>query len=71
MENTFEIGRTYETRSLCDYKCIYSVKVIAKTSKTVTIISMGKESRCKVHEHNGEQFIYPNGRYSMCPIITA
>lgn len=72
MNNNFKVGKTYETRSACDHECIFKATVLKKTEKTVTIETrMEGVKRCKVHEYEGEQFIYPFGQYSMAPIMRA
>ena len=71
----FEIGGIYSMTSVCDQNCTWSYIVTARTAKTITI-SDGKETKkCRVNEkvsgyHNAET-IYPLGRYSMCPSLTA
>lgn len=67
----FEVGETYQTRSICNHDCIFSVKVIKRTEKTVVVLVDGKETRCKVHNFDDGEAIYPYGKYSMCPIIRA
>lgn len=69
--NNFVVGKTYESRFACDSESILKTKVLKKTAKTVTVDTMDGVKRCKVHEHNGEQFIYPLGQYSMAPIARA
>lgn len=70
--NNFEVGKTYQTRSACDHNCIFEAKVIKKTAKTVTVETrMEGVKRCKVHSHDGEQFFYPFGQYSMAPMMRA
>ena len=71
----FEIGKTYSMRSICDYNCIWSYKVIARTEKTITI-SDGKEVKtCRINkvysEYNNTETIFPLGKYSMCPTLNA
>ena len=34
--NTFEIGKEYFARSACDHDCIFTVKIVKRTAKTVT-----------------------------------
>lgn len=70
----FEPGKTYTCRSIGDHNCIYSYKVTARTEKTITIREDNeKERRVKVQkpDADGVEWAYPNGRYSMCPIIRA
>lgn len=72
MTTKFETGRTYYTRSLCDYDCIIAVTVVSRTAKTVTC-DCGhrgvKTFRPRVRE--GVEQIQPWGRGSMMPIIDA
>ena len=69
----FEVGKTYYTRSICNHDCIFSVKVIKRTAKTVVVLKDGEEKRCKIGlSWNGkEETITPWGVYSMCPVIGA
>lgn len=69
----FEVGKTYYTRSICNHDCIFSVKVLKRTAKTVVVLKDGKEKRCKINlSWNGkEETITPWGVYSMCPVIGA
>ena len=45
MTNQFQVGRTYATRSICDYDCIFSFTILARTAKTVTTQIHGKTVR--------------------------
>lgn len=68
----FEIGKTYSTRSACDWDTIFSYTVIARTEKTVTLEDKhGHVSRrCVKPDYDGvAEACYPEGRYSMCPLI--
>lgn len=69
----FEVGKTYYTRSICNHDCIFSIKVLKRTAKTVVVLKDGKEKRCKIGlSYNGkEETITPWGIYSMCPVIGA
>ena len=67
----FEIGKTYSCRSICDYECIFSFEVIARTERTVTIKSGSKTVRRKVRISGGVETIDPHGRYSMSPVLRA
>ena len=33
---TFEVGKTYSTRSVCDSDCVFSVTIASRTKSTVT-----------------------------------
>lgn len=72
MTTTFEVGQTYSTRSICDYDCIFSFKVIARTAKQVTIESntWGVKKR-GIKIYDGVETCSPLGTYSMSPTIRA
>jgi len=71
MLTKFETGKTYETRSACDYGCVFSVTVTRRTAKSVWVRVKGEEKRCKVTEYDGAETIKPFGSYSMAPIFRA
>lgn len=71
----FEIGKTYTMRSIGDHDCVWTYTVTKRTPKTITITD-GKEIKtCRVNAKTSELFnaesIYPLGRYSMCPVLSA
>lgn len=65
---TFEIGKTYQTRSVCDHECKISVTVASRTAKFITDVD-GK--RLGVTVWNGTEQVRPWGRYSMAPVVGA
>jgi hypothetical protein len=65
----FAVGTTYQTRSACDYDCILSLTVAARTAKTLTT-AHGKTLRIRAGE-DGVERVMPWGRYSMAPVISA
>lgn len=69
----FQVGKTYATRSICDYDCVFSFTVVARTDKTVTIrgANNARDARRKVRVWNGVEQIDPLGRYSMSPVLGA
>lgn len=67
----FIVGRTYSVRSICDYDCVFRFEVVARTEKTVTLSSHGKQVRRKVRTVNGAEACDPHGRYSMSPVLSA
>lgn len=73
----FEINKVYSMRSICDYDCIWTYKVVKRTASTISIKDMhSKEVKTcrvnkKVSEWNGAESIYPLGHYSMCPTLRA
>ena len=66
--NTFQAGKTYATRSICDHNCIIRVTVTKRTAKTITT-SEGKTLR--IGEYDGIEQVKPWGSYSMAPTICA
>ena len=76
----FEIGQTYEMRSVCDHNCVWAYKVIARTAQTVTLEGVGngysnKVQKCriskKVSEYRNAETVFPLGTYSMAPTLSA
>jgi hypothetical protein len=68
---TFEAGKTYTTRSVCDHDCIISVTIEKRTAKTVTAKVRGEVKTFRVAVYDGAEFIKPWGSYSMTPIVRA
>lgn len=67
---SFVVGGVYETPSICNSDCIFSYRVEKVTAKTVVIADkFGKTKRCKIHNDGNVPYIFPEGQYSMCPII--
>lgn len=67
----FIVGETYSCRSICDWDCIFSFKIVRRTEKTVTISYHGKEVRRTIRVADGSEQIDPHGRYSMAPVLRA
>lgn len=72
----FVIGTTYETRSACNHDCIFSYTVLSRTAQTVRLRDkFGREKTCRINKETsafyGAEAVYPEGRYSMAPIISA
>lgn len=65
----FEEGKTYFTRSICDYECIYTITVAKRTAKTI-VTTEGKRLGISMN-YDGHEGVYPHGRYSMAAYITA
>ena len=68
--NTFKTGRTYQTRSVCDYDCKINVTIASRTAKTVKTAE-GKTFRVGVWPDGSCEFIKPWGSYSMAPFLRA
>ena len=68
----FEVGQSYFCRSICDYDCIWTYKIVSRTAKTITT-ECGKTFRInkRLTEWNKAESVYPHGQYSMCSVLTA
>ncbi len=72
----FEIGKSYYCRSICDYDCIWSYTVVARTKATVTLRDddSGEIQKNRIlgfSKEFGVEKVYPLGNYSMCPTLSA
>lgn len=71
----FEVGKEYSMASVCDHNCVWTYTVTARTAQTITISDGEKVQECrinkKISEYCDTETIYPFGRYSMCPSLTA
>lgn len=65
---TFQIGKTYFTRSVADADTIVRVKVAKRTDKTI-VTDLG--DRLRVSVWDGVEQVKPWGSYSMAPIVSA
>lgn len=73
---TFEIGKTYQTRSIGDYNCIIQITIVSRTDKTVTCrFSRGdtdyKTKTFRPRAYRDVEQVKPWGSYSMAPIVSA
>ena len=71
----FEIGKTYTMTSPCDRNCVWTYTVTKRTAKTITISDGTETKTCRVNtqvsEDRNAETIFPVGRYSMCPALSA
>ena len=71
----FEIGGLYSMRSACDHNCVWSYVVVARTAQTVTLDDGKGRKVCRINKRTSEileaEAVYPLGRYSMAPILSA
>jgi len=67
----FKPATKYSTRSICDHNCIFEIKVVSRTAKTIKALFHGELKTYRVSIYDGVERIKPCGSYSMCPIITA
>ena len=68
---TFKTGETYETRSICDYDCIFSFKILRRTKKSVWVKVHNEVVRRGIEVWRDAETFYPFGKYSMAAIISA
>jgi hypothetical protein len=71
----FEIGKEYSCRSICDHECVWTYKVIARTAQMITVTDGRQTKKLRIikglSEIRNAESVYPSGKYSMCPILTA
>ena len=67
----FNVGQTYKTRFIGDADLILEGTVLSRTEKRVTIKVNGNIKVVGVKVDDGCEFVYPLGRYSMCPVLKA
>jgi hypothetical protein len=67
----FQVGKTYQTRSIADYDTIFSFEILGRTAKTVTTKVHGKIVRRGLSVYDDREHFKPFGTYSMCAIISA
>ena len=66
----FEINRVYSCRSVCNCECSFSYLILDRTAKTVTIEDeLGRSRRCKICQDGDGEYIFPEGKYSMAPLL--
>ena len=72
---TFEIGKTYTHGWIGDSNLFTTWKVVKRTAQTITITDGRETKTCKIikqlSEWRGAESVYPEGKYSMCPILSA
>lgn len=71
----FEVGKSYSMRSACDYNCVWTYTVTERTAQTITISDGKVSKKCRiskdVSEYRNAETVYPLGKYSMCPMLSA
>lgn len=67
----FNVGATYETRSICDHNCIYSFTILRRTERSVWVEVDGEVVRRGIEIYQDAETFYPFGKYSMAAIIKA
>nr|AHF24064.1 hypothetical protein [uncultured bacterium Contig643] len=71
----FEIGKEYSCRSICDHECVWTYKVVARTAQMITVTDGDEVKKLRIikgmSEYRNAESVYPLGKYSMCPILSA
>ena len=57
----FEIGKEYFDRSACNHDCIFTIKIIKRTEKTVTFERNGKTRRATRRIYHSRTLFYGPG----------
>ena len=61
----FIVGESYSRRSICDYDCVFCIKIVSRTEKTLMAEdSFGEIRRYKIHNYGNYEYIKA-GNYSM------
>ena len=72
---TFEVGKEYTHGWIGDSSLFTTWKVLKRTTQTITITDGRETKTCKiikqVSEWRNAESVYPEGKYSMCPILSA
>lgn len=70
---TFRPGATYYARSIGDHACIYTARVLSRTTKTVRVeIDRGDPVTRRIFiDYDGNEAFLPFGNYSMAAVIRA
>ncbi len=71
MTKQFQVGRTYFDRSACDYDCIFSFTILARTAKSVTVKVHNNTVRRGLTVRDGIEQFKPFGSYSMAAVVRA
>ena len=69
---SFEIGKKYFARSVCDSDCKFYIRVLQRSAKFLTFLDLDgnvKKSIIKV-DSDGNEFIRPE-KYSFAPVFRA
>lgn len=68
----FKVGQTVTCRSACDYNCIFSWDILARTVKTITVTDGYATKRIGIKVNSeGVETAKPYGNYSMAPVVFA
>jgi hypothetical protein len=63
----FEVGKTYFCTSICDQNCKWEYTITKRTTSSVWL----GEKRAKINITDNSEYVFPQGRYSMAPVLRA
>jgi hypothetical protein len=63
-------GSILTARSICDYDCIFAIRVVSRTERTAVFTRYGKISRTKIRRDESGEYLRPDS-FSMAPIFRA
>lgn len=73
--NKFEVGKKYTHNWIGDSNLFTTWEVLSRTAQTITMTNGKDVKTCKVikalSEMRDAESVYPFGKYSMCPILSA
>lgn len=67
----FEVGETYQVRSLGDWDCIFSFEVVKRAYSTVWLNDGYETKARRVNVRDGVESCKPYGTYSLSPTLRA
>ena len=68
-QNEFKVGESYYARSVYDHNCVYRVKILKRSEKSVWIKGDLWEKRCAVKKDDeGNEYFMPE-HYSCAPVF--
>lgn len=69
----FEVGKTYQYKFIGDGELVVKIRINNRTSSFVnfTDIESGENFKSKINSDGNCEYIYPTGKYSMCPKCSA
>jgi hypothetical protein len=72
----FEIGKSYSVHSVCNWDCVWTFKVISRTTSTITLKDRkGEKKTCRINKkltsYDNVESVMPMGSYSFAPILRA
>jgi hypothetical protein len=68
---TIKSNQTLTSRSICDYNCIFELKVIERKGNFAKVNFQGNEKRTKIKiDSYGNEYLQPDN-YSMAPKFKA